>query len=542
VGARRTAGCAYRLIDDPRDPPILGLSYGGNVSVAVTAPGRPFAPGHITLVGERPRDASRILRLAPWLLLGSFLVAEMIVCSMQFGGPFLDEGIYVAAGLRTLQGHGISDDYLSWFSGSLMWPVIAAIGWKLWGLAGARAAAAICVTIGLGGMLKASGNLFGSKTRAATALAAVTSGPVIALAHLAVYDTLAVAAAGLAFWTITEFLRRDDRSWLCATALLYALAGLAKYPVLLFIGPPLMLLVAAVRGRRASMDLGLFVFISGAVLLIYFLINRSQLTAFEAFRVNDNPSFNVSRTQIAYSQVYLTVVPLILAVTGVMLLERRRVALALLTGFVGAPIYHLYTGNPSGDQKHVVFGLIFTLPLIGVTLSHAIRRWRALLAIPALIGLSAFALVQVVRIDEGWPDLRATSSVLVRDVRPGEKLLASSAWVEAAYLYSHGRIDSPYDLYDVSRVEHLASPIDVCQFGWFIEVPGGEPWPASIEKAMHRCGTFREVYSASTTITGLGRSLGFVTYRAPIEVWKNEGARAAPETRIDSKPRMVIAR
>ncbi len=49
---------------------------------------------------------------------------------MQLNGPFLDEGIYVAAGLRTLQGHGISDNYLSWFSGSLMWPVIAALGWK----------------------------------------------------------------------------------------------------------------------------------------------------------------------------------------------------------------------------------------------------------------------------------------------------------------------------------------------------------------------------------------------------------------------------
>ncbi len=512
------------------------------MSVAVPAPGRPLARRRITLVGERSRGASRTLRLAPWLLLGVFLIAELIVCSMQFGGPFMDEGIYVAAGLRTLQGHGISDDYLSWFSGSLMWPIVAAVGWKLWGLAGARAAAAICVTIGLAGMLKASSNLFGLRVRVATAVAAVTSGPVIALAHLAVYDTLAVAAAGGAFWTVTEFLRRDDRSWLCAAALLYALAGLAKYPVLMFIGPPLALLIVAMRGRRASMDLGLFAFIAGAVLLIYFLTNRSELTAFESFRVNDNPSFQVTRTQILYSQAYLTAVPLILAVVGAMLLQRRRIALALLTGFIGAPIYHLYTGNPSGDQKHVVFGLIFTLPLIGVTLSHAVRSWRSLLAIPALIGLVAFALVQVVRIDEGWPDLRASSAVLVHDVRPGEKLLASSAWVEAAYLYSHGRIDSPYDLYDVSRIEHLASPVDVCEFQWFIEVPGGEPWPASIRQAIHRCGSFRRVYSSSATVTGLGRNLSFVTYRAPIEIWKNQGARAAPETRIDSKLRMVIAR
>jgi len=359
--------------------------------------------------------------------------------------------------------------------------------------------------------------------RAASALVAVTSGPVIALGHLAVYDTLAVAAAGTAFWAMSEFLRRDDRAWLCASALLYAVAGLAKYPVLLFIGPPLMLLVVTMRGRMAAMDLGVFAFIAGAVLLVYFVSNRSQLTGFEVFRVRDNPSFDVTRGQIVFSQIYLTAVPLILAVTGAVLMRgRRRVALALLTGVIGAPIYHLVTGNPSGDQKHVVFGLIFMLPLIGVTVSHALRGWRTLLAVPALLGLLAFALVEVVRIDEGWPDLRASAAVLVHDVHPGERLLANSSWVEATYLYSHHRINSPYDLYDVSRVAHLASPVNVCAFQWFIEVPGGEEWPASIRSARERCGTFHPVYQSSATVTGLGRNLRFVTYRAPIEIWKND--------------------
>ncbi len=513
------------------------------MSVAVTAPARPAAHEHLTLVRERSRAASRALALAPWLLLGAFLAGELVVCALRITGPFLDEGIYITAGLRTLQGHGISDDYLSWFSGSLMWPAIAALGWKVWGLAGARAAAAICVTIGLAGALKASGNLMGTRVRAAAALAAVTSGPVIALGHLAVYDTLAVAAAGGAFWVMTEFLRRDDRSWLCAAALLYALAGLAKYPVLMFIGPPLILLVVAMRGRRAAMDLGLFGFIAAAVLLIYFLADRSQLTAFEGFRVQDNPSFDVTRSQILYSQMYLTAVPLALAVTGAILLRGRRlIALALLTGVIGAPIYHLTTGNPSGDQKHVVFGLIFMLPLIGVTLSHAMRRWRALLAVPALIGLAGFALVQVVRIDEGWPDLRASASVLVRDVHPGERLLANSSWVYSLYLYDHHRIGNPYDVYEASQVEHLTGGADVCAFQWFIEVPGGELWPASIRQAMRHCGTFRRIYDSSAQLTGLGRSLSFVTYRAPIEIWKNEHARTSSGTRMRSKPRTVIAR
>lgn len=492
------------------------------MSVAVTAPARRFAPGRVEIVHERRRAATRVLALAPWALLGLFLLGEIIVSSLEINGPFLDEGIYVAAGLRTLQGHGISDDYLSWFSGSLIWPVIAAVSWKALGLAGARIAAAICVTAGLLGAIKASGNLLGLRVRAASALAAVTSGPVIALAHLAVYDTLAVGAAGCAFWTLTEFLRRDDRSWLCATAGLYALAGLAKYPVLLFIGPPLVALILATRGQRASMDLGVFGFIAGAVLLIYFLADRAQLAAFEGFRVGDNPTFNVSRDQIAYSQVYLTAIPLVLSVAGAMLLENRRIALALLSGVIGAPIYHLATGNPSGDQKHVVFGLLFMLPLIGMTLSQALRGRRVLLAVPALIGLLAFALIQVVRIDEGWPDLRASAAVLVRDVHPGERLLANSSWVEAAYLYDHGRIDSPYDVYDAYRVEHLPQPANVCSFQWFVEVPGGQAWPQSVRQGMQRCGSFKRIYSSSAVVTGLGSNLQFITYRAPIEIWENE--------------------
>jgi Dolichyl-phosphate-mannose-protein mannosyltransferase len=499
------------------------------VSTAITAPRHLVRTPDARPARARPntRVAARAIALAPWLLLAAFLLGELFVCAQRINGPFLDEGIYVAAGLRTLQGHGISDSYLTWFSGSLLWPTIAGAGWKLWGLAGARMLAALFVTIGLAGMLKASGNLLGERVRAATALAAITSGPVIALGHLAVYDTLSVAFAGGAFWALSEFLRRDDRAWLAGAALLYALAGLSKYPVLLFIGPPLVLLIVSMRGRRARIDLGLFAFIAGAALLIYFLTQRAQLTVFESFRTANNPSFGVTKTQIVYSQVYLTAVPLLLALAGAVLLKgRRRLALALLSGVPMAPLYHLATGNPSGDQKHVVFGLLFILPLIGVTLIHAAHRWQALIAAPLIAGLALFALVQVVRIDESWPDLRPSANVLSGGVRPGDHLLVNSAWVEAAYLYGRGRVNTPYDLYDVYRTQHLGHPLNVCGFQWFVNVPGGEPWPAAVRNQMLACGTFHRIYQSSATITGLGGNLHFVTYRAPIEIWRNQPRKA----------------
>jgi hypothetical protein len=533
-------------------------------SAPTTAPARellPPADSGATTAGtpataparERSSSVSHAVRLAPWLLLGAFLAVELAICFMQLTGPFLDEGIYVTAGLRTLQGHGIADNYLGWFSGSLLWPVIAALGWKLAGLAGARAAAALCVTAGMAGMAGAAGNLFGARVRAFAVLAAVTSGPVIALAHLAVYDTSAVAFAGGAFWALTEFLRRDDRAWLVGAALLYALAGLSKYPVLVFIAPPLVLLILTARGRRAVLDLFLFAMVSGAVLLIYFMADRAQLIGFMSFRTHENPSFGVSTAQLAYSQFYYTAVPLLLALAGAILLARRRIvtlsplersrasvgppaqrpappplqagglALALLTGVIAAPIYHLGTGNPSGDQKHVVFGLIFILPLAGIALERAFADRRRLLPAAALtLGLLLFGCAQVVRIDESWPDLRASANVLSADVHPGERLLVNSAWVEDVYLYSRGRIDTPYDLYDAYRVKHLAKPVDVCAFQWFVVVPGGEAWPAAVREQMLRCGSFREIYTARATLTNLGSNLGFVTYTEPIEIWRNE--------------------
>ncbi len=144
-------------VDLPALPPEVGPPAPER---ALEPRGWPETAGQPGRVGTFS-SPSRALRLAPWLLLGVFLAVELAICFAQLTGPFLDEGIYVTAGLRTLQGHGIADNYLGWFSGSLLWPVIAALGWKLAGLAGARAAAALCVSAGLAGMVGATGNLLG---------------------------------------------------------------------------------------------------------------------------------------------------------------------------------------------------------------------------------------------------------------------------------------------------------------------------------------------------------------------------------------------
>lgn len=60
---------------------------------------------------------------------------------LNSNGRFFDKGIYITVGLRTMEGHGYSDRYLIWWGGTLLWSVLAGIGYRIAGTVGARALA-----------------------------------------------------------------------------------------------------------------------------------------------------------------------------------------------------------------------------------------------------------------------------------------------------------------------------------------------------------------------------------------------------------------
>ena len=252
----------------------------------------------------------------------------------------------------------------------------------------------------------------------------------------------------------------------------------------------------------------------------------AQLAAFEAFRTHNNPNFDVGHNQILYSQFYFTAVPLLLAVVGGHVIEDRRLALALLTGMIGAPVYHLLTGNPSGDQKHVVFGLLFILP--------ADRRNDQPRAAPVAGGHRGARVgrARAVRSGAGDADRRGLGGPARRRSTSSRTTFAPARNCSRA---PHGWRPHTYTTEAASFLQTTsttsiassisASRVDVCDFDWFVEIPGGEPWPPAIRRAVERCG-FQRVYESSATLTGLGSNLRFVTYRAPIEIW--ERARGAP--------------
>ena len=54
----------------------------------------------------------------------AFLAIQLGIIALAANGPFVDESLYIAAGLRVLEGHGLADGYIAWFNGSpFVWPV-----------------------------------------------------------------------------------------------------------------------------------------------------------------------------------------------------------------------------------------------------------------------------------------------------------------------------------------------------------------------------------------------------------------------------------
>jgi hypothetical protein len=499
--------------------------------LVVPAPSRRSVAAPPRRRGRSPRRERRTRNVAAAAILAAFLGLELAVILTVANGPTLDEGIYLTAGRRTLEGSGGTDGYLGWFAGSLLWPSLAGLGDALGGLEGARVVAALLVTIALIGVWRAAAALFGSRAGLCTAALGAVTGPVLALGHLAVIDAPAAAGLGIALWSVAELWRRDHRSWLIAGAAAYAFAVLGKYPVAAC-GLPLALLLVALRGRRAAMDLTLFAAVVAAVLGTYFLTERTQLAGFVGWRTANNPNFGVTPAMVAVSQLWFTGVPLALGVAGWVACRRKAIASALLFGGVLFPLYHLATANPVGDSKHAVFGILFTLPLAGLLLSRVPRGLPGVVLATLVVGAAGtFGVAQAQRIDRAWVDVDPAARYVAAHARPGDRLLIDDAWPFTRRLYAAGKVRDPWAVVDTYRLAHRQADLPICRYDWFVAAQGAGQWPVSLRRRVAACGTFRRVFASSAPVTSLGRSLRFVTWTGHVEVFRNTRRRRAGAAR-----------
>ncbi len=479
--------------------------------------------------------ASRRLALAylwaTMAVLMLFVTFEVVLILRQQTGPFGDESIYIFAGMRTIEGYGLTDNYLTWFAGSLLWPVIAAGGYIVGGLVGARLIALACTSLAIFASARAARNLFGEPAQLWTALALAVSGPVIYLAHLAVYDQLALVGVAVSFWAVSRMGRKNERRWLLVAVLAFAIAVIAKYPMILCL-TPLVGVVFALRRKRAQADLFILLSASIALLLMYVLPLREQLVQFLLWRQENNPSFGATTATVRFSILWYGGLAWLLAgiaalVTWFTSKNKHLLITILIGGLLLWPAYHFLIDNVVSEEKHQVFGFLFGYPLIGAMFAVIWLRpgsWRWLrrgVVIVALLVMAYAGIAQAMQMDRGWPDTRPAAQYLATHVRPGQVILASDAAPYQMTLYRNGNLRSPWDIYDTYRVAHGEFKGSVCSAGWFVDEVGGISWSNTVRQQIQACGSFKEVFTNTSKVTQLGHSLDFVTYPVQTTVWVN---------------------
>lgn len=485
---------------------------------------------HLHALRRHERTKVRPRRRLSWpchAVFSAFLAVQAgLILDGNLKGAFIDEGIYITAGQRVLEGHGFSDGYLTWFAGHLLWPLLAGLAYQLGGLEAARLLAALLVTLAIWAASRATMNLVGRAAAPGSAAFLACSATYLALGHLAVYDAAAIALVGLGLWLCTEGVQRGRRSWLVGGAALLALAGVTKYPIAVFLVPAIAYVVAARRAARAVADVAVMSLTVGAVFLVAFLPAREQLAAFLDWRVLNNPSFGVTRAMIGAEAAAMLLPALLIVPFGIAASDRRvRAALFVVPALV-FPIYHVIAGNSVGMHKHIAFGLLWAAPIAGAGLASLTRRsaWGRLMASVLLSSALILGFLHMRQLDAGWLDTTEGAQYLVDHVGPDDLVLASNKWPLLPLLRSSDAGVDVDQVWDAYQLEHDPTSPWVCEADWVVDEEGSIGWSPEFLAELYECGTFVVVQKSVDELTALGTTGRYVTWAAGLTVWRNQGA------------------
>jgi hypothetical protein len=431
-----------------------------------------------------------------WWIVAVFLAVQVCIIWFAANGPFVDEGLYTVAGMRVLEGKAVSDGYIAWFNGSpFVWPVIAAWGHYLGGLAGARFMAVILSTVTLVAFAKTAENLFGRSVAEWCALAFGVNGLFMALAHFAVYDVAALAGLTMSMWCITRSRASDASVWVVGAGVAFAAAVIAKYGYMPMVVPLVGLLVSVSGSKRSGRALAVFLCVTGVIVTTYFwLLFGSLVPASSAAYLGQ--TFGRSRSHIAALQLVFGLVPFALASAGAVVAWRRGERLLVVTCLLALslyPAFHLWTANFVSAQKHVVAGFLFAYLLAGPALD---RLWTSRSRATVVIALAVLTLwggLQCYWQDHSWSDTRTLAHHLALNMKRGDRVVAESSWNYILYLYPRGLIESPADVIDANYAPP-GDRGDICEIPWLV----GNPDSADmIREAVRRCRHQRVLSSAT---------------------------------------------
>jgi hypothetical protein len=287
--------------------------------------------------------------------------------------------------------------------------------------------------------------------------------------------------------------------------------------------PIIVMLLVAVRGRRAWTDLGLITVVFSAVMLAFFLPWRYQLAWFVQWRAHNNPAFGVTRAMVAYEQsLYLAVFIGIGCLGLVAARTSRRLVAVMLAALLIFPAYHVIIGNSVSATKHDVFGIALAMPVVGKGVAWLAGRtwWRQAVAALGAVVFLAVGLSQADRLDHGWVDARPGAAYLAAHMHAGDSLMVPNAWQILPYLLGR-TVSDPTAVIDSYDLLNVRQDVDLCRVDWIVNIENDNSWPGTVMDRMRRCGTFVEVFRSHSTLVNLGADFHYVTYQGSFVIYQN---------------------
>ncbi len=366
-------------------------------------------------MGPRAPLQSRALALVSQptvAIMALFTLAQMALLAFFWQArPLPDEAAAIAQSARFIQGGWLPGAYgaVSHFTGAPLWPAIASPGYLLGGLFGVRVIAIICAALAGLATASAAKNLFGPMAGVFTAIIFALSGPALYFAHLAVPDQLALLGIAVSVWAITQASETRQREWLIVAGCACAVAMIAQVSALLCLIPLLGVLLA-LNGRPAATGFFLTGLIVVAIVVSRVFPAPESALALIPGRSRAGLSLSVSVSATALQLLAIGALAWVMVIGGwIAARGQGLLAVTLVAGMLVWPVALALAGSAVDAERHIVFGLLFGLPLVGVAFAalweteRRLGALRRVFAVALLLAVGTVGLLQARALDTGGP-------------------------------------------------------------------------------------------------------------------------------------------
>lgn len=397
----------------------------------------------------------RIQTPAFWGIVTFVLLAlAYLRLAINFNAPYLDECDYIFVGRALLSGEPwITKTYI--FS-SDMHLYIYGLADRIFSSESSYLAARACaVLMGCASLWFFYGfvrHLYGKHVDSrriaelSTLLLALTV-PHVFISQFATYDVVCFMFFTASLWMLAvsvlnpdgilpqQLTLKQQTLTMCAGAVLFALAVLAKYVVIAY--APLLFLVLLMRNRRAAL---LFILIVSAMLGGYVFFYRAELLQLYQNQILGTHKANATIWKIIATALEYSGFTALLA-GGLFLFKKEKALSAWSYGTLAlfaVPLvaYHLRSQDVISLYKHIVYACCFLAPIAGETLYALLRRaadrdndWlRALAAVLVVLACGLLAW-QLQAVQTAYPNTDAVTHFVRKNMSPQTTILSEDAYL-----------------------------------------------------------------------------------------------------------------